>query len=79
MQIKTFFSANNVYFIKNTNILSRKNSFFQLGFATNEQPFNETGLHHGALFETFRQNNLAKIGFFKVTNKGKPPRMFSLA
>ena len=36
--IKTFFSANNVYFVKNTNIFSKKKFFFQLSFATNEQP-----------------------------------------
>ena len=37
--MRTFFSANNVYFIKNTNIFSKK-IFFQLSFATNEQPYN---------------------------------------
>ena len=36
--IKLFFSANNVYFVKNTSIFSKKKSFFQLSFATNEQP-----------------------------------------
>ena len=36
--MKTFFSANNVYFVKNTNIFSKKKIFFQLSFATNEQP-----------------------------------------
>ena len=36
--IKLSFSANNVYFVKNTNIFSKKKSFFQLSFATNEQP-----------------------------------------
>ena len=36
--IKLFFSANNVYFVKNTNIFSKKKFFFQLSFATNEQP-----------------------------------------
>ena len=35
--IKTFFSANNVYFVKSENI-SSKIIFFQLSFATNEQP-----------------------------------------
>ena len=35
--IKTFFSANNVYFVKNTNIFS-KTIFFQPSFAANEQP-----------------------------------------
>ena len=35
---KSFFSANNVYFVKNTNIFSKKNFFFQLSFAANEQP-----------------------------------------
>ena len=34
-----FFSANNVYFVKNTNIFSKKIFFFQLSFATNEQPY----------------------------------------
>ena len=35
---KHFFSANNVCFVKNTNIFSKKNNFFfQLSFATNEQ------------------------------------------
>ena len=37
--MRTFFSANNVYFIKNTNIFSKK-IFFQLSFAANEQPYN---------------------------------------
>ena len=38
---KFFFSANNAYFvkIKNTNIFSKKKSFFQLSVATNEQPY----------------------------------------
>ena len=36
--IKLFFSANNVHFAKNTNIFSKKHFFFQLSFATNEQP-----------------------------------------
>ena len=35
--MKTFFSANNGYFVKITNIFSKKNFFFQLSFATNEQ------------------------------------------
>ena len=35
--IKTFFPANNVYFVKSTNIFSKQNFFFQLSFATNEQ------------------------------------------
>ena len=38
--IKLLFSANNayfVYFVKNTNIFSKKKFFFQLSFATNEQ------------------------------------------
>ena len=35
---KTLFSANNLYFVKNTNIKKKKNFFFQLSFATNEQP-----------------------------------------
>ena len=39
LHIKTFFSANNVHFVKNTNIFSKKYIyFFQLSFATNEQP-----------------------------------------
>ena len=38
-----------------------------------------TGLHQTHLLEKFNEKNLAKISFFKVTNKGKPPRMFSLA
>ena len=38
--IKWSFSANNVYFAKNTNIFSKKKKiFFQLSFATNEQPY----------------------------------------
>ena len=36
--IKLFFSANNLYFVKNTNISSKKKKFFQLSFRTNEQP-----------------------------------------
>ena len=36
--IKLFFSANNVYFVKNANSFSEKKFFFQLTFATNEQP-----------------------------------------
>ena len=36
--IKLSFSANNVYFVKSTNIFSKKKFFFQLSFATNEQP-----------------------------------------
>ena len=46
-QYKTFFpqkknfSANNVYFVKNTNILSKK-FFFPLSFAINEQRQNPT-------------------------------------
>ena len=45
LQIKTFFSANNVYFVK-TNIFSKKKIFFfQLNFTTNEQPYLlETGV-----------------------------------
>ena len=39
--------------------------------------FNGTGLHQRALLEKFMEKNRRKIGFFKVTNKGKP-RMFSL-
>ena len=35
-------------------------------------------LHQGDLLKTFKENNLAKVNF-KVTNKGKTPRMFSLA
>ena len=35
---KIIFSANNVYFVKNANIFSKKKIFFQLSFATNEQP-----------------------------------------
>ena len=40
LHIKTFSSANNVYFVK-TNIFSKKKKkfFFQLNFATNEQPY----------------------------------------
>ena len=34
---KRIFSENNVYFVRNTNIF-QKNFFFQLSFATNEQP-----------------------------------------
>ena len=37
--IKLFFSTNNVCFVKNTNIFSKKNFLFQLSFATNEQPY----------------------------------------
>ena len=37
--LKFFFSANNVCFVKNTNIFSEKNFFFQLSFETNEQPY----------------------------------------
>ena len=36
--IKKVFSVNNVYFSKNTNIFL-KQFFFQLSFATNEQPY----------------------------------------
>ena len=37
--IKIFFSANNVYFLKNTNSFSKAIClFFQISFATNEQP-----------------------------------------
>ena len=39
--MRTFFSANNVYFIKNTNIFSKKKFFFQLSFATNEQTYSQ--------------------------------------
>ena len=39
LPIKTFFSANNVYFVKNTNnFFKKKKKNFQLSFATNEQP-----------------------------------------
>ena len=37
--IKRFLFANNVYFVKSTTIFSKKNCFFQLSFATNEQPY----------------------------------------
>ena len=37
--MKTFFSANNVYVVKNI-FFQKKNFFFQLSFATNEQPIN---------------------------------------
>ena len=37
--IKTFVSASNEYFVKNTNIFSKKKFFFKLSFATNEQPY----------------------------------------
>ena len=37
--LKFFFSANNVCFVKNTNIFSEKKFFFQLSFETNEQPY----------------------------------------
>ena len=37
--LKFFFSANNVCFVKNTNIFSKKKFFFQLSFETNEQPY----------------------------------------
>ena len=33
----------------------------------------------GALLEKFKENNLCKSQLFTVTNKGKPPRIFSLA
>ena len=36
--IKLFFSANNAYFVKTTNIFSKNKIVFQLSFATNEQP-----------------------------------------
>ena len=36
--IKRFFSANNVYLIKNKNIFFKKKKICQLSFATNEQP-----------------------------------------
>ena len=36
--MKRFFSANNVYLVKNKNISQKKQTFFQLNFATNEQP-----------------------------------------
>ena len=36
-QYKIFFPYN-VYFVKNTNIFSKEKYFFQLSFATNEQP-----------------------------------------
>ena len=37
--VKLFFSANNVYFVKNTNLFSEKKIFFfQPSFATTEQP-----------------------------------------
>ena len=36
--MKTFFSANNVYFVKNV-YFQKKYIFFQLSFATNEQPY----------------------------------------
>ena len=44
--MRTFFSANNVYFIKNTNIFSKKKVFFQLSFATNEQPYTVSSAKH---------------------------------
>ena len=31
--------------------------------------FNETGLHHGTLLETFKENNLIKIGFLELVTK----------
>ena len=37
--LKIFFSANNVCFVKNTNIFSKNKFFFQLSFETNEQPY----------------------------------------
>ena len=37
--MKTFFSANKVYVVKNKYFFKKKNFFFQLSFATNEQPF----------------------------------------
>ena len=37
--IKRFISASNAYLVKNKNICSKKNCFFQLSFATNEQPY----------------------------------------
>ena len=36
-----------------------------------------TGLHQEALLEKFKENNLSQL--FKITNKEKPPRLFSLA
>ena len=33
-----FFSANNVYFVKNKYFFKEKKIFFELSFATNEQP-----------------------------------------
>ena len=36
--IKRFFSANNIYFVKHTNIYVFFNFFFRFSFATNEQP-----------------------------------------
>ena len=36
-------------------------------------------LHQGDLLKKFKESNLAKVNFFKVTNKGKTLRMFSLA
>ena len=49
--IKTFFSANNVYFVKNTNIFFKKKFFFfQLSFATNEQPCLVCSVHFSPWF-----------------------------
>ena len=38
LHIKLFFSANNVYFVKSTNIFSKKKIFFPLSLTINEQP-----------------------------------------
>ena len=39
LDTETFFSANNGYFVENTNIFSKKKFFFQLSFATNKQTY----------------------------------------
>ena len=62
--IKLFFSANNVDFVKNTNIFSKKIFFFQLSFATNEQPY-LTALYeyHRPRHNIYRNKQIIQVYF----------------
>ena len=58
--MKIFCSVNNVYFVKNTNIISKK-FFCQLSFPTNEQPYSNVKTKTNSCFPvkvTERSNHL---------------------
>ena len=72
LQIKPFFFANNVYFIKNTKIFSKKNFFFKLSFTIIEQPYTSERLllFHMKIFNSFYSLTIFTKLYVKYASEG---------